>query len=73
MRRLQVTMVATGGTGTLTYTLGTLSNDTGVFIVPAGNYAYSVKDENECEVSSTAVLLLLNRLNLQLMLLLQLC
>ncbi len=49
----QVTIVATGGTGTLTYTLGTLSNNTGVFTVPAGNYAYSVKDENNCEVSST--------------------
>lgn len=49
----EVTIQTTGGTGTITYTLGTLSNDTGVFIVPAGDYAYSVKDENECEVRST--------------------
>ncbi|MGI5822301.1 MAG: SprB repeat-containing protein, partial [Bacteroidales bacterium] len=49
-----VTLTVAGGTGpTYTYTLGTLTNNDGVFNVPAGNYAYSVKDENYCEVSST--------------------
>jgi gliding motility-associated-like protein len=46
-----ITVVATGGTGTLTYTLspGAVSNTTGVFSgLGAGTYTVSVTDDNAC-------------------------
>jgi large repetitive protein len=51
-----LTVVATGGTGVLTYTLnpGAISNTTGVFSgLFAGAYSVSVTDENTCGPVST--------------------
>ncbi len=48
-----VNIVATGGVGTLEYTLGTTTNATGVFSVPAGySYAWSVTNSLGCGTTS---------------------
>ncbi|HCT70646.1 MAG TPA: hypothetical protein DF409_05980, partial [Bacteroidales bacterium] len=43
-----ITIQATGGTGTLYYTIGSETNTTGVFLRPSGNWEYSVTDDNAC-------------------------
>jgi hypothetical protein len=43
-----ITLAYTGGTGTLSYTIGSETNNTGVFTRPAGTYTYSVTDANSC-------------------------
>ena len=49
-----ITINTTGGIGTLTYTLGTESNTTGVFVVTsAGEYTVVVTDEVDGEESIT--------------------
>ncbi len=47
-----VQLDANGGTGTLTYTLGTETNTTGEFEnLPSGNYALQITDENNCIIT----------------------
>ncbi|MGI2336904.1 MAG: hypothetical protein ACRKGH_09755, partial [Dehalogenimonas sp.] len=50
-----VTLTASGGTGAYSYTFNGITQSTGVFTnIPAGtNYAWSVKDANNCEKSGT--------------------
>ncbi|KAF5068260.1 PKD domain protein [anaerobic digester metagenome] len=43
-----ITILATGGTGTLHYTIGSETNTTGVFLRPSGNWEYRVTDDNAC-------------------------
>ncbi|MBK6965460.1 MAG: hypothetical protein IPH20_16400 [Bacteroidales bacterium] len=43
-----ITIVATGGTGILHYTIGLETNTTGVFLRPSGVWTYSVTDDNGC-------------------------
>ncbi|MFK8054737.1 MAG: choice-of-anchor L domain-containing protein [Saprospiraceae bacterium] len=50
----QVTLTPAGGTAPFTYTIGALSNSTGVFAsLPAGNYTANVSDVNGCGGSTT--------------------
>lgn len=54
-----ITVTATGGTGTLTYTLnpGAVSNTTGLFTgLSAGSYTVSVTDANGCGPVNTALI-----------------
>lgn len=47
-----VNLAASGGTGTLTFTMGNESNTTGIFEnLVANNYTFSVEDENGCSNS----------------------
>ena len=58
-----ITVTATGGVGTLTYTLnpGSVSNTTGIFSGLAGNnYTVSVTDANNCGPVTTAVIQIIN-------------
>jgi hypothetical protein len=50
-----ITLAYSGGTGTLHYTIGAETNTTGIFIRPTGSYAYSVTDDNNCEVTGNVV------------------
>lgn len=50
-------VVATGGTGILTYTLGGLSQDNGIFnALTPGNYTITVTDQNNCGPVSSSTL-----------------
>ncbi|MDY0026965.1 MAG: hypothetical protein RBS33_13335, partial [Lentimicrobium sp.] len=43
-----ITLLYSGGTGVLYYTIGTETNTTGIFIRPSGTYTYSVTDDLGC-------------------------
>lgn len=48
-----ITVNATGGTGTLGYTIGVASNSTGSFSgLSKGNYTVTVSDANSCQITS---------------------
>lgn len=52
-----VTINANGGTGQLTYTLGTTSQNSGLFTgVSPGSYDYSVSDANNCTLNGSLTL-----------------
>jgi gliding motility-associated-like protein len=54
-----ITIVASGGTGTLTYTLnpGAVSNTTGIFtVIGPGTYTVTVSDDNGCSIDGVPVM-----------------
>lgn len=53
-----ITIVASGGTGTLEYNDGTTTNATGLFTgLAAGTYTITVTDDNGCTVVSSAIVI----------------
>ncbi|MFK7774362.1 MAG: S8 family serine peptidase [Saprospiraceae bacterium] len=64
-----VQLAGQGGTGILTYTLGTATNTTGFFEnLPAGNYTVLVEDDNNCTSQIDVVITEPNALEIEMLL-----